>query len=227
MGENVKTRPYDSTRRRERSRATRRRVINAARALFIERGYPGTSVDAISVKADVPAATLYRLFPSKRAILKEVIDVTAVGDDEPIALHDRPEVLALREEGDPARYLAGFAHVARVLHERLQPVHRMLGSAAAVDPDAAEMLETIRQQRYAGQGVVARGLVERNALRAGMSEREAHDIIYALMSPDLRGVLIGERRWSADRYEVWLAETLCATLLAPSRSPASTRRRTS
>jgi AcrR family transcriptional regulator len=199
------------------------RVIEAARELFVERGYPATSIEAISATADVPAATLYRLFPSKRAILKDVIDVTAVGDGEPIAVHARPEVLALREEPDPARYLAGFAHVARVLHERLAPVQQMLRSAASVDPDAVDMLAAISEQRYAGQGVVARGLVERNALRDSLSEDDAHDIIYGLMSPDLRHVLMTERHWTAQRYEMWLAETLCATLLRPAKQSQSRR----
>jgi AcrR family transcriptional regulator len=213
----VKTRRYDGTTRQERTRRTRRRVIEAARDLFLERGYPGTRMEAIAVAADVSQATLYRLFPSKSALLKEVLDVTAVGDDEPVALHDRPEILALRDEPDPVKYLAGFAHVARVVHERIEPVRRMLHSAAAVDPEAAAMLAVIAQQRYAGQGIVARALVERGALRKGMTGDEAHDVIYGLMSPELRNVLIDERGWNLDRYEAWLAATLCDALLARPR----------
>ena len=211
--EDVKPRPYDSSRRQERTRQTRRRVIEAARDLFLERGYPGTSMEAISVAADVSQATLYRLFASKNAVLKEVVDLTAAGDDEPVALHERPEVHALRDERDPVKYLTGFAHVARVVHERIEPVRRMLHSAAPVDPDAATMLAAIHEQRYVGQGVVARGLVDRGALRDGLTEEQAHDIIYALMSPDLRNVLLNERRWSVAHYESWLARTLCDTLL--------------
>jgi AcrR family transcriptional regulator len=213
VSDDVKTRTYDGTRRQERTRLTRRRVIEAARKLFLERGYPATSMEAISVAADVPQATLYRLFPSKRALLKEVVDVTAVGDDEPVALHQRPDVLALRDEPDAAKYLAGFAHVARIMHERIEPIRRMLTGAAAVDPDAAAMLAAIRKQRYAGQGIVARALADRGALRDGLTVGKAHDVIYALMSPDLRNVLMSERRWSGDRYEAWLATTLCDTLL--------------
>jgi AcrR family transcriptional regulator len=209
----VKTRRYDGTGRQERSRRTRRRVVEAARQLFLERGYPVTSMEAIGRAADVSQATLYRLFPSKSALLKEVVDITAVGDDEPVALHERPEVLALRDEPDPVKYLAGFANVARVVHERIEPVRRMLHSAAPVDPDAAAMLDVIAQQRYAGQGIVARALADRGVLRNGLTEDEAHDIIYGLMSPELRNVLISERSWTVDRYEEWLAATLCDTLL--------------
>ncbi|HZC52630.1 MAG TPA: helix-turn-helix domain-containing protein [Mycobacterium sp.] len=207
MAEDVKTRRYDSSRRQERSRATRRRIVEAARELFVERGYPATSVEAISAAADAAPATVYRLFPAKRAILKAVIDVTAVGDDEP----------------DPVKYLAGFARVARTVGVRLAPIQQMLRSAAVVDSDAMEMLELINRQRYAGQGVVARGLVERNALAPSLTEDRAHDIIYALMSPELRRVLMHERQWSADRYEKWLADTLCATLLSTPRPRRSRR----
>lgn len=225
MREDVKSRSYDRSRRQERTRATRVRVVEAARLLFLERGYPATSMEAISVAADVPQATLYRLFPSKGAVLKDVVDVSAVGDDEPVPLHERPDVLALREEPDPARYLAGFAHVASVVLERFEPVRKMLVGAAFVEPDAAAMIAVIQQQRYAGQGVVARGLVDRAALRDGLTEDKAHDIIYTLMSPELRNVLLDERSWSVDTYEAWLACTLCDTLLKPAASTDHARKR--
>ena len=203
---------------------TRRRVVEVARRLFFERGYPATSMEAISVAADVPQATLYRLFPSKSAVLKDVVDVTAVGDDEPVALHDRPEVRALHHEPDPVKYLAGFARVARLVRERIEPVRRMLHSASAVDAEAAAMLATLAQQRYAGQGLVVRGLVDRDALRDGLTEDSAHDVIYALMSPELANVLIDERGWTIDRYEQWLASTLCEVLLRSPPKPARTAR---
>lgn len=223
MADEVKTRGYDSARRHERTRATRLRALAAARRLFVERGYPATSMEAISVAADVPPATLYRLFASKREVLKQVIDITAVGDDAPLAVHDRPEVLALRDEPDARRYLAAFARLARVLHDRLDPVQRMLASAAPVDADAAAMLATIRDQRYAGQGLVAAGLAERQALKDSLTQDEAHDIIYALMSPDLRHVLVDQRDWTGDQYEAWLADTLCAALLAEPVGKATKR----
>src|SRR6476469_7933977 len=115
--DDVKTRNYDTSRRTKRTMATRLRVIEAARDLFLERGYPVTSIEAIAAAADVAPATLYRLFPSKRDLLKAVVDVSAVGDDEPVALHERPELLALRDERDPSAYVRGFAHVARVVGE--------------------------------------------------------------------------------------------------------------
>lgn len=211
----VKRRSYDGSRRQERTRQTRARAIEAARRLFLDNGYPATSMEQISLAADVPQATLYRLFASKSAVLKAVVDITAGGDDEPVALHERAEVVALRDEPDPATYLARFAHLAEVVHERIEPVRRMLHSASAVDRDAATALAAIHEQRYVGQGFVARGLVERDALRDGITAAHAHDVIYALMSPEVRNIFLEERRWTVEQYETWLANTLRDTLLQP------------
>jgi len=211
--DDVKTRNYDTSRRTKRTMATRLRVIEAARDLFLERGYPVTSIEAIAAAADVAPATLYRLFPSKRDLLKAVVDVSAVGDDEPVALHERPELLALRDERDPSAYVRGFAHVARVVGERAAGIQQMLRSAALVDSEAAEMLATLNQQRYTGQGIVARGVRDRGALKSSLNEEEATDVIYGLMSPELRRILRHERAWTAERYETWLGDILCAALL--------------
>ena len=53
-----------------RTRLARAAVVDAARTLFLERGYGTTTIDAISALSDVPPATVYRLFSSKRGILK-------------------------------------------------------------------------------------------------------------------------------------------------------------
>jgi imidazolonepropionase-like amidohydrolase len=45
----------------------------AARSLFIEHGYPDTTLEAVADTADVALPTLYRLFGSKRALLKAVL----------------------------------------------------------------------------------------------------------------------------------------------------------
>ena len=209
----VKPRPYTGDRRQARTRATRARVTEAARALFVERGYPATSIQAIAAAADVPQATLYRLFGGKVGVLSEVLDVLAVGDDEPVALHERPEVRALSDEPDPRRFLAGFAHVARSVMERTAAMQQVIRSAATVDPEAAQILAKTDRERAAGQANIARGLVERGALPQDIDEAQALDVIYTLMSPQVYHVLVGERGWDADRYEQWLARTMCSTLL--------------
>ncbi|HEX5946937.1 MAG TPA: helix-turn-helix domain-containing protein, partial [Acidimicrobiales bacterium] len=72
-----------------RTRLARAAVVEAARSLFLERGYGATTIDAISDLADVPAATVYRLFSSKHGILKALLDASIVGDDEDVPMEER------------------------------------------------------------------------------------------------------------------------------------------
>src|SRR5690349_13359187 len=55
-----------------RAQRTRRAVLDAALALFAERGYAGTTIPDVMAKASVGAGSLYRLFPSKEALANEV-----------------------------------------------------------------------------------------------------------------------------------------------------------
>jgi AcrR family transcriptional regulator len=206
-------RRYDNTQRAARARTTRSRVIDAAQREFVERGYAATTVEAVGAAAEVPLATVYRLFGSKRGILQAVLEVAFVGDDAPLTLQERPTAQAAAAEADPRRMLAGYARLAGEVLERSGPLQQVLRSAAEVDPEAAESLARVNGQRLAGQSRVARGLVERGALTPGLTESDALDTIYALMSPELHRVLTVERGLSSDRYEAWLASALSALLL--------------
>lgn len=219
MEEVVKRRRYDNSRRQAQVRATRDEVIRGARALFVERGYAATTIEAIGEAASVPVPTVYRLFGSKKGILSAVLDVSFVGDDEPVAFGERPAVRVLLAEPDPCRVLEGFARLCRELLDRSAPVQQVLRSAAGADTEAAELLALTNRQRREGQSRIARALAERGALVPALTESEAADTIYTLMSPEVHRILTVERAWSADRYEKWLADALCVLLLPAPRNP--------
>lgn len=210
-------RRYDNSRRLAQTRATRTRVIAAARQLFLERGYPATTMEAIGQSSDTPMATLYRLFGSKPNVLQQVLNVAFVGDDEPVALHDRPLASNAAVQSDPAAVLRGYAALTRDVASRSAPLHHVLRTAAAVDAEAAELLDNNRRERASGQARVVDRLRQLNALRPGLGDNEALDVVYALMSPELYRVLTFDRGWDDDHYEQWLGDTLCATLLNASR----------
>jgi AcrR family transcriptional regulator len=205
-----------------RTRLARRAVVNAARALFLERGYQATTIDTISHHSDVPAATVYRLFSSKLGILKALLDVSIAGDDQALSLQERPQVAALLAEPDPEKLLAGFASITVAINARSNDVYRILSSASGSDPAAAELLADYQQQRDDGQSPIARSLVRARALRPGLRGREAADLIHALMSPELYRLLVVDRDWTPERYEQWLARILADQLTSP--SPRSPRR---
>jgi hypothetical protein len=126
---------------------------------------------------------------------------------------DRPHVRALFSAEDPKGQLAGFAALLRDIMARVGPVHRILTDAARSDQDAASLLAEIARQRHEGQQRIARSLARSGALRQGLKERDAADVIHALASPEVYGLLVTDRGWSGERYEKWLRSILVDQLL--------------
>jgi AcrR family transcriptional regulator len=208
-------RSSDERRGQARTRLARAAIVTAARTLFLERGYGATTIEAISDLSDVPPATVYRLFSSKRGILKALLDVSIVGDDEDVPVAERPHVRTLLEEPEPERQLAGLVGIIAEVNARTAPIYRILVSAAGSDQDAAALLDELTRQRQEGQRLIARSLARAGALRPKLRERDAADIIHALMSPEVYRLLVGDRGWEPERYERWLTAILVDQLLAP------------
>lgn len=103
--------------------------------------------------------------------------------------------------GDGHLELAGFVTVAADVNSRVAPTYRILVSAAGSDPDAAALNDELTRQRQDGQRLIARSLARAGALRTGLRERDAADLIHALMSPEVYRLLVLDRRWKSDRYE--------------------------
>lgn len=203
-----------------RTRLARRAVIDSARTLFVDRGYAQSTIEAISDLSDVPQATIYRLFSSKLGILRALLDVSIVGDDDELAVQDRPQSRALLAEQDPPVLLSGFAGVCRAINARAGIIYQILVSAAGSDPEAAPLLADYTRRRYQGQGQIARALAQAGKLKPELKGRDAADIIHALMSPEVYRLLVVDRGWKPERYEQWLRTTLIEQLLPPSGSPA-------
>ena len=51
---------------------TRRLIVDAARELFLERGYAATTMDAIAKEAGVAVSTVYAIYKNKRNILRAI-----------------------------------------------------------------------------------------------------------------------------------------------------------
>jgi hypothetical protein len=96
---------------------------------------------------------------------------------------------------------------------RVASLHRIVADAARSENDAGSLLAEIGRQRQAGQRGIARSLARSGALRPGLRERDAADIIHALASPEVYGLLVVDRGWNGRRYEDWLRAILTDQLL--------------
>src|ERR1043165_5051275 len=92
------SRRYSSQVRDEQARRTRQAVVTAARELFLAQGYAATTIDAIAEAAHVSRRTVFNSAGGKSVLLKLAFEWAIVGDDEPVALADRPAVRAVRAE---------------------------------------------------------------------------------------------------------------------------------
>jgi AcrR family transcriptional regulator len=198
------------------SRQARRRILEAAYELFLERGYPGTTMAQVARTAGVSVETVYKAFGTKAALAKQLWDVTLVGDDQPVPLARRPEFTAITAEPDPLRMLAGYAALGRVLFERLGPLLRVIVEGAqADDPELRDLLATIERERLAGAGGFVASLAGRGLLRDGLDPEAARDVLWTLISHEVCRLLVDGRGWSLDRWERWLAATMADLLLDP------------
>ena len=140
-------RTYDSSRRQEQARETRRRILSAAHDLFIDKGYGQTTIADIARAAEVSPETIYATFKNKATLLHRVWDVTVGGDDTDVVFHERPEIKAIRAEPDLATRLRMQAPMSTATARRMAPFARALQGAAASEPAAAAMLAEMDRQR--------------------------------------------------------------------------------
>ena len=208
-------RSYESPLRKAQAAATRRAIIDTASALFIERGYVATSIDAIAEAAGVSRATIFTSVGGKKALLKTAYDVALVGDDEPIPFPLRPASLAVRAEPDPRRFLIGYTGLVVDINVRLAPIYEAVRGAASADPEVRDVFEAIGTERRIGAGRVIGDLVAKGgSLRDGLDDQAAADVLWVLIDAGLFHLLVHRRDWTPERFEAWLAETMLRELLA-------------
>jgi AcrR family transcriptional regulator len=218
LSETVK-RQYDSSRRKEQARQTRRAVIAAAHDLFVTEGYGRTTIADIARAAGISAETIYATFKNKATLLHRVWDSTIGGDDEEVVFHERPEIKAIRAEPDLAKRMMMHARMSTTTARRIAPLVLAVRSAAGTEPSAHEMLAEMDRQRYAGMGVMAAEAAKTGQL--AVSEQECRDVVWAMTDGVLWHQFVVERGWSDDRYADWLGRVWVATLVRPKRRRAS------
>jgi AcrR family transcriptional regulator len=209
-------RPYDAQRRRVRAeeerRATRSRVVEAARKLFLSKGYVATTMAEIAKEAGVTLQSVYSAGRSKADLLHLVTDVAVAGDDQEVMLLERPTYAAIAREADPRRQVEMIAALIAATMERLAPIWIAYREAASVDAKAAANLVAAHQRRHETfAGMIA--MLPEQPLRR--PPQEATDSAWAIGSIDVFLLLRSIQGWDAAQYADWLRRTLVDQLLAP------------
>lgn len=209
-------RSYDAGRRRERAqeerRATQRLVVEAARNLFLTRGYVATTMDDIAQEAGVARQSVYKAGQSKADLLHLVTDIAVAGDDQEVMLLERPIYAGISDEPSPERQVQMAAALIAATMERLAPVWVAYREAAAVDSKAAANLVAAHRRRHETFAGMIHMLPEQ---RLRQPPEESTDTAWAIGSIDVFLLLRSIRGWDASHYSEWLSRTLVDQLLAP------------
>ena len=211
MQAHVKRR-YDATKRREAAARTRRAILDAALELFSTQGYAATSMSAIASRADVALDTVYASVGRKPQLARLLIETAISGTTQAVSAEDRDYVQAILAAPDAETKIEIYASAMRMIAGRLAPVLAMLQQAAAAAPELTVLWREISERRAANMRRFVADLAAVAALRTDLDE--AADIVWATNAPELYQLLIGQRGWTPERYERFLADTWRRVLLA-------------
>ncbi len=211
-------RSYNSPKRAQAALATRRKIRATGRALFLRDGYMRTTMKEIAQKAGVSERTVFLAFPTKAALLSEIIRVAVRGDDDeaPLSAREQWTTILAAPTRDVLRRLAEFNAelMARTAH-----VLDLGETAASSDPALAELRDRGRRATHDQMTELAAELDARDALAPGLSVKRAADLLYALTGDQTIYLKLTEDRgWTPSQYARLLERLLTAALLATDRS---------
>ena len=214
MPDTVKTRTYRSTVRAEKARQTRRSVLTAARTLFVEQGYEGTSVAQVAAAAGVSVDTVYASVGRKPELAVAVVDMVLGSSDEPVPAEERDYVVAVRAAETAREKIAVYAGALRTLVPRTAPLLEALRRAGETDHASARAHQAVMDRRAANMLLFARDLRATGELRDDLSNRDVADIVWSTNAPG-HWLAMQSRGWSATRWSELLEDLWCRVLLSP------------
>jgi len=182
-------------------------MLDAARRLFLERGYAATTIPEIAATAGVAVPTIYWAFGSKRAIVGEIRQAWFEAAQTATRLRD---VLAVDEPGARLDAYATFMANQWMTGAEALAIQQ---DAMRADPDIAAEIAAVLAERAERLKAVVVPLAA--CLRAPLTVETAHDLLLGLSLLELYRELRG-RGWSDDQYRMWLGEILREQLLGAS-----------
>jgi hypothetical protein len=149
----------------------------------------------------VAIETVYSHCSSKTELLRAVIDIAVVGDEQDVPLAERPEFAALGV-GTRKERLAKTAALLTEVHARTAPFAKVIREAAYADPAMAQELEDTRKRQRSD---IERGV--RLVLGRKLAASEL-DGVTAVVSAEGYLLLTEFNGWSPKQYQQWIATTL-------------------
>lgn len=205
------TRRYDNSARSADAASRRTAVVDAAARLFLDNGYAETTIAAVAAEAGVSAQLVYAAFGGKAGLLSAVLDRAVAGDEEPILLRERPEVLALASIPDVRERLRAAAVYVAALNARVGPLVRLVDRVAGSDPAVADLQARLLAAMREDHLVVASRFLP--GLRPDLGPERVAEVARVVSGVQVWHGLVVEGGWSAGEYADWLGDALYRLLV--------------
>jgi len=207
-------RAYDSSKRRAAAEATRLRIAECARLLFAEHGYGATSIEVIAREAGASVPSFYAIYGSKRAVLFALLD----------AADTQADVVTLQKSlraaaGQPREQLRLLVSFARRFYQQSADLIEIAQNASRSEAYLEALWKEGEARRLKGQKPVVHAWAASGILQEGLQEADALDILWSFTSPDHYRLMVTERQWPPEKYEIWLTRSLELLLFRFSNSP--------
>jgi AcrR family transcriptional regulator len=202
-----KKRNYNSELRTQQSQETKARILASAKQLFELKGFDQVTIDKIAITAQVSTPSVYAIFKSKRGILFTIMD-------EALSVEQRTELVEqVYQEKSPRRKLEISAKIARQLYDAEKKQLSMLRGVSIVNPQLKKLENEMEKRRYKRQQETVEAMAKADVFREDVSIGKARDILWALTGRDIYRMLVVEKKWTSDEYELWLSNMLIRNLL--------------
>jgi AcrR family transcriptional regulator len=210
--------PVALDRRPGRAARTEANLIEAARALFIDQGYVPTTLAQIADRAGVAARTVYVRFQTKANLFKRVVDLSLVGDAEPIDVAHRPRAQDAMSADTLAERIAALAEVCVGIADRAGALFEVAAQAEGLEPELDAAAQSGRRAtaesarefwlKAAGDGIISTALdPERLALATDL-----------LICADTVVHIRRAHGWSAPTYQSLINDALTALARPPAEA---------
>ncbi|MGW6449307.1 TetR/AcrR family transcriptional regulator [Lentzea sp. NPDC055074] len=211
MKDEVK-RSYSSPLREQAAAQTRLQVRLAGHRLFTRDGFVATSMRRIAAEAGVSERTVYTHYRNKVELFQDALNVAIAGDEEPVALRDRPEFAEVLAAPSATELIAEMVRRNGIVQERAGALIMAGIESAGADADMRRISDEGERAMRANCLVVAEALMATGEVRAELDAAAVADVLVTMCSPHVHQIL----GWPPDRYREWLAGTLADSLLTKS-----------
>jgi AcrR family transcriptional regulator len=180
----------------------------------VANGYGATTMAAIAEAAGVSVETVYKGFGNKPELVRQILGTAVAGDDEPIALIDRPAMQAALRARSGAAILAAFAEASTDILARIGPLlATLLVAGRAGEPELRDIAHAANEQRLVDYRHIVDAIAATGDLHPALDPARAADVLWTIGSPEVHQQLTVDRGWSNDEYRRWLIATFQALLL--------------